>query len=382
MLLSSGWLAVAAAAPAAAAAPGLTLPSVVVAAVVAGATVTVTGAGAGLVTVVEAVTVSAGAVTVSVGAVTVMDGGLDVVVTVTVCAGGAGVVSVTVRGGATTVVVASSVAAAAVRATVGAAAAPYTWAVFPPQAASARPPAASSTTSASRTKKVAHRVTVRRSSRPSVVPTGRNPEYHPVVQSPGVTIVPANAGELGGSPGRLRHARKRCRICQCQRYKLRPREAFRKFPVEERARRLREQTECGHPESATTSGLVAYLDDEPVGWCAVEPRTHYEGLLRNIRVPWEGRTEDKADDSVWAVTCIFARAGFRRRGVGYALVQAAVDFARGRGARALEGYPMLTDGQDITWGELNVGTPSMFAAAGLTEVSRPTKRRVVMRIDF
>ena len=101
--------------------------------------------------------------------------------------------------------------------------------------------------------------------------------------------------------------------CQCQRYKLRPREAFRSFPVEERADRLRRQTECGHPRSRTTSGLVAYLDGEPVGWCAVEPRTAYEGLVRNNRVPWEGRGEDKTDDSVWAVTCLFTRAGFRKQ---------------------------------------------------------------------
>jgi GNAT superfamily N-acetyltransferase len=172
-------------------------------------------------------------------------------------------------------------------------------------------------------------------------------------------------------------------MCQCQRYKLRPREAFAKFPVEERAHRLRVQTECGHPDSATTSGLVAYLDGEPVGWCAVEPRTAYGGLLRNNRVPWEGRAEDKTDASVWAVTCVFTRAGFRRRGIGYALARAAVGFAHGRGARALEAYPMLTEpGQQITWGELNVGTRSMFEAAGLAEVSRPTKRRAVMRVDF
>jgi GNAT superfamily N-acetyltransferase len=103
--------------------------------------------------------------------------------------------------------------------------------------------------------------------------------------------------------------------CQCQRYKLRPREAFAKFPVEERARRLREQTACGRPDSDTTSGLVAYLDGEPVGWCAVEPRPAYGGLVRNSRVPWEGRSEDKSDDTVWAVTCVFVRAGYRGRGV-------------------------------------------------------------------
>lgn len=171
--------------------------------------------------------------------------------------------------------------------------------------------------------------------------------------------------------------------CQCQRFKLQPGEAFRSFPREERAMRLRQQTDCGHPESGTTSGLVAYVDGEPVGWCAVEPRSAYAGLLRVYRVPWDGRDEDKTDDSIWAVTCFAIRAGYRRRGVSYALARAAVAFARDRGARSIEGYPMIVPpGQQVIWGELSVGTRSIFEAAGFTEVSHPTKRRVVMRIDF
>ena len=200
--------------------------------------------------------------------------------------------------------------------------------------------------------------------------------------APELTVVPANEAGCDDLQA-VFGARGPAAICQCQRYKLAPGEAFSKFPVEERAHRLRQQTECGNPQSATTSGLVAYLDGEPVGWCAVEPRPAYEGLVRVYRVPWDGRSEDKTDESVWAITCVFARAGFRRRGVGYALARAAVDFARERGARALEAYPLLTEpGQDITWGELTVGTRSMFAAAGLAEVHRPSKRRAVMRIDF
>ncbi|MGQ0608673.1 MAG: GNAT family N-acetyltransferase [Chloroflexota bacterium] len=172
-------------------------------------------------------------------------------------------------------------------------------------------------------------------------------------------------------------------VCWCQRYKLAAGEAFSKFPAEERAIRLRMQTSCGDPAAPTTSGLVAYLDGEPVGWCAVEPRTAYSGLRRVFRVPWEGRSEDKADDGVWAVTCVFVRAGYRRRRIAYALAEAAVDFARERGARALEAYPMITQpGQEISWDEIHVGTRRVFAAAGLAEVHRPTIRRVVMRIDF
>jgi GNAT superfamily N-acetyltransferase len=172
-------------------------------------------------------------------------------------------------------------------------------------------------------------------------------------------------------------------ICQCQRFKLRPKESFKWSPVEERAIRLRMQTNVGHPDADTTSGLVAYLEGEPVGWCAVEPRTEYTGLLRVYRVPWVGRSEDKTDNSVWAVTCFFVRAGFRGRGITYELARAAVDFARERGARAVEGYPMITQpGQEVIWDEVLVGTRSIFADAGFTEISRPTLRRLVMRIDF
>ncbi|HEX6919893.1 MAG TPA: GNAT family N-acetyltransferase [Actinomycetes bacterium] len=198
----------------------------------------------------------------------------------------------------------------------------------------------------------------------------------------GVTIVPANEASWEDLQT-VFGTRGSAAFCQCQRYKLRPREAFAKFPAEERAFRLREQTNSGDAEAPTTAGLVAYVDGEPAGWCAVEPRPNYVGLVRNNRVPWEGRAEDKTDDSVWAVTCFFTRAGFRRRGISYALVQAAVDLARRRAARAIEGYPMLTKpGQVISWDEMHVGSRSIFAAAGFTEVNQPTLRRVVMRIDF
>ena len=200
--------------------------------------------------------------------------------------------------------------------------------------------------------------------------------------TPGLAIVPANQASFEDLQT-VFGSRGAAATCQCQRYKLRPREAFSKFPVDERAQRLREQTDCGHPGAKTTSGLVAYLDGEPVGWCAVEPRPAYIGLVRNNRVPWEGRDEDKADESVWAVTCVFVRARFRGRGIAYALVRAAVDFARERGARALEGYPIIAKpGQQITWDEIHVGSPSIFAAAGLAEVNHPTLRRLVMRVDF
>jgi len=178
-------------------------------------------------------------------------------------------------------------------------------------------------------------------------------------------------------------ARGVARQCQCQRYKLAPGESFASTPVEERELRLRQQAGCGDPYADTTSGLVAYLDGEPVGWCAVEPRRDYPGLLRSYRIPWAGRAEDRTDPGVWAITCLFTRAGFRRRGISYALAAAAVAHARGRGARAVEAYPIITRaGLMMTVDEIHVGTPQVFRRAGLAEVARPSERRIVMRVEF
>ena len=39
-------------------------------------------------------------------------------------------------------------------------------------------------------------------------------------------------------------------------------------------------------------------------------------------------------------------------------------------------------GQTVFWGEMNVGSRKTFVLAGFREVSHPTTRRVVMRLDL
>ena len=51
----------------------------------------------------------------------------------------------------------------------------------------------------------------------------------------------------------------------CRRFKMAPGESWANVGAAEHALRFRKQTHCGHPDSDTTSGLVAYLDREPVG---------------------------------------------------------------------------------------------------------------------
>lgn len=169
--------------------------------------------------------------------------------------------------------------------------------------------------------------------------------------------------------------------CQCQRFKV-PGCFWRDSTQEQRTAMLRDQAACDRRDAEATSGLVAFLTGEPAGWVAVEPRPAYP-KLRTSRIPWTGRDEDRNDAGVWSVTCFAVRKGYRGRGLTYALARATIGFARDRGARAVEAYPMITQpGKEITWGEAHVGTRQVFAEAGFEEVSHPFPRRVVMRIDF
>jgi GNAT superfamily N-acetyltransferase len=201
-----------------------------------------------------------------------------------------------------------------------------------------------------------------------------------MTSGPNLQIVPANEAAFDDMKAFFA-SRGYHRDCWCQRFKTPGREWY-MDPLSRDARpdRFRGQTQCGDPGATTTSGLVAYHSGMVVGWCAVEPRNAY---FRLGQTPWKGRKEDMADDTVWAATCFVVHKDFRRRGISYALARAAVDHARRHHARAIEGYPMITTpGVEITWGEVHVGSRSIFEAAGFKEVSRPSKRRVVMRLDF
>jgi GNAT superfamily N-acetyltransferase len=199
----------------------------------------------------------------------------------------------------------------------------------------------------------------------------------------GLSIVPANEASWDDLQTVVGPMRCHGGRCFCQRFKV----GWSGWGPggltdEERAHRFREQTDCSHPGDGPTSGLVAFLGGEPVGWCNVEPRPEF-AYLPDARVVSKRRGEDRSDPTVWAVTCFVVRAGHRRQGIMNALAVAAVEFARERGARAIEAYPMLTRPDvEITWGELHVGSRNAFERAGMSEVAHPTKRRYVMRIDL
>ena len=197
------------------------------------------------------------------------------------------------------------------------------------------------------------------------------------MQGETLRIVPANEASWGDLQAILTGMAAKC---QCTRERLGDGDYF-PMEVPERTALFRAETHCDDPRATETIGVVGYLDGEPVAWCAVDHRSVY-GRLRGSPVPWLGRGESKDDESVWAIPCMIVRKGYRGRGFTAQLVRGAVEHARRNGADAIEGYPMITDGKEVTWDEFRVGPLSAFAAAGFAEVSHPTKRRVVMRLEL
>jgi GNAT superfamily N-acetyltransferase len=132
--------------------------------------------------------------------------------------------------------------------------------------------------------------------------------------------------------------------------------------------------------AAVAPGLIAYVDDHPVGWTRVGPRSSFPGVRGN-RALARVLTED--DAGVWWVTCFAVDSRHRRSGVGSALLRAAVELARDHGATAVEGYPVdvpALEAARVAGSALYTGTTAMFAAEGFTEVARPSHTRPVMRL--
>ncbi|CCG03326.1 GNAT family N-acetyltransferase [Blastococcus saxobsidens] len=127
-------------------------------------------------------------------------------------------------------------------------------------------------------------------------------------------------------------------------------------------------------------GVLAHDGAEVVGWAAVHPRAGTT-FARNRKIP---RIDDLA---VWSLWCVRVRSGHRGRGIAHSLVEGAVEFARERGAPAIEGYPVDNDGAKVDLTMAYVGTRKLFERAGFQKAADTTSvlngfPRVLMRLDL
>ncbi len=120
-------------------------------------------------------------------------------------------------------------------------------------------------------------------------------------------------------------------------------------------------------------GVLAYVDDKPVGWCAVAPREVYKRLA-NSRV-----LKEVDDKPVWSITCLFIAKNFRRMGISTQLIKGAVEYAKSNGANIVEAYPVVPYADNVPDAFIWTGVPAAFEAAGFTEVMRRSKSKPIMR---
>jgi GNAT superfamily N-acetyltransferase len=120
-------------------------------------------------------------------------------------------------------------------------------------------------------------------------------------------------------------------------------------------------------------GLLAYDGEQPVGWCAVAPRSAYPRLGRSRIL----RPVDDAE--VWSVVCFYVAKPWRRLGVTAALLRAATEYVKSRGGKVVEGYPVEPVKDKMPDAFAYPGLAAAFKAAGFEEVARRSPTRPIMR---
>ena len=142
-------------------------------------------------------------------------------------------------------------------------------------------------------------------------------------------------------------------------WRLRPSDNRRNSGADNRAA-FKDLVDAGEP-----TGLLAYFDDQPVGWCSLAPREQFV-RLRSSRtwrlVPGE--------EPVWSLGCFFVADGQRGKAISTRLLAAAVRYARKAGAPVLEAYPYDNANDRLRHEQAWHGTLDAFLQAGFSETAR------------
>lgn len=183
---------------------------------------------------------------------------------------------------------------------------------------------------------------------------------------PNLTFYPLTDKQWGDIE-RLFGERGACGGCWCMWWKL-SRSEFMKNRGEANKKALRNLARSGK-----IPGIIACTDSEPVGWCAVAPRTEYPALERS-------RVLRRIDDEpVWSIVCFFVARKWRNKGLTIKLLNAAVDYVKKKGGRFVEGYPVDARNRRTPDPFVFTGLMSAFEKAGFREVARHSQSRPIMR---
>lgn len=121
------------------------------------------------------------------------------------------------------------------------------------------------------------------------------------------------------------------------------------------------------------TGLLAYVDGEPAGWCSLGPREDFPVLEKSKTL---GRVDALP---VWSIVCFFIHKDYRKKGVSEMILGKVVDFARKKKIKILEGYPVVPNKENYPDTFAYTGFYNSFVRAGFKEAIRRSPTRPVMR---
>ncbi len=125
-------------------------------------------------------------------------------------------------------------------------------------------------------------------------------------------------------------------------------------------------------------GLLAYDGGRAVGWVQVTPRAD----VPRFNASRTGKPDRGTNlGRVWAITCFFTARDHRGKGLMTALARAALGFAAGQGARAVEAAALLPKSR-LQWSDGYVGIVPALERAGFARIEQRTTQRVLMRAEI
>jgi predicted GNAT family acetyltransferase len=187
-----------------------------------------------------------------------------------------------------------------------------------------------------------------------------------------ITIAPVTGGlwpdfeDLFGRQGA-------CYGCWCTHFRMPP--AVRRENDRQRNREhIKARIETGPPP-----GLLAFDDENAVGWMQIGPRADVPEWNNAGRGSAPLDAAEALDPAVWAISCFFIRSKARGKGLTHRLVEGGVAFARENGARFVEACPMDLSKDSRSIG-LFVGSSRVFERAGFERMVERKAGRPLMRL--
>ena len=109
------------------------------------------------------------------------------------------------------------------------------------------------------------------------------------------------------------------------------------------------------------TGLLAFVNEEPVGWCNVNSKDIYE------KTPIDLEPTDVPEGKIASVVCFLIAPAYRKKGVARKLLSYATKTLREKGYGWIEAYPRK--GIDLSDAHSYHGPISLFSSEGYSVVT-------------